>query len=141
MFRKSVPIKGGRWSDWTDITYLVVFLWYRVFRNTKNDDPQRQTFRPTHECFFYAARARKDRDPDLFLRSCRQTRYVNRWDDDDHVNQLTLPDRQRGQLLVILFLISFLFCVRYCRAHKRIDLRRSRTAHLCGRPMAYMVPL
>ena len=38
--------------------------------------------------------------------------YVNRWDDDDHVNQLTLPDRQRGQLLVILFLISFLFCVR-----------------------------
>ena len=65
VFTKNVSIKV-RYPDIFEVDIFEVFLGNVVFINTKTNRRQRQTFRLTHECFFYAARACKDRDPDSF---------------------------------------------------------------------------
>ena len=61
VFTKNVSIKV-RYSDVFEVDIFEVFLGYVVFINIKKDRRQRQTFRLTHECFFSAANAEKDRD-------------------------------------------------------------------------------
>ena len=61
VFTKNVSIKV-RYPDIFEVDIFEVFLGNVVFINTKTNRRQRQTFRLTHECFFSAANAEKDRD-------------------------------------------------------------------------------